>query len=315
MALNQRMISRAFPGFLLGLTFSIEALGQVAAPDPLVVLNDASRAAYRGAKESALGRNGPVILVEGDSLVLIREKERTEVRYVPDRYHALKAVSHIPLALDVMLASAGEGDRLEEGLLEELRRYRGLIVAARQRVAALGLEPGPAERQAAIVAESLGFIDARLEARACRSEDRVAYTRRMAPLVLANADDAARAQLDALHRQVLTWKGKLAAAQWDRLTVVVMGRQLPRKGNVAVQYFARLLGQPGESQRIVYAESLFDESKALDLLATRAIDTRVGRDFFDDPFAMHKDLLGEAAREYLPRLFGKAERPDRDRTR
>src|SRR3954462_7953833 len=51
--------------------------------------------------------------------------------------------------------------------------------------------------------------------------------------------------------------------EWERLTVVVMGRQLPRRDNLAVRYFAPLLGEPGEGRRIVYAESLFDDPKAL----------------------------------------------------
>jgi hypothetical protein len=87
-----------------------------------------------------------------------------------------------------------------------------------------------------------------------------------------------------------------------------MGPQLPRKDNLAVQYFARLLGEPGEGRRIVYAESLFDEPEALDLLATHLVDTQVGLDFFDDPMRMHRDLLGDAAREYLPHLLGKPDR-------
>src|SRR5262249_52177533 len=63
---------------------------QASAPhDPLVVLNDDSRALYRRAKEAALARTGPVILVEGDALVLRDCDRRTEARFVPDTYHVL----------------------------------------------------------------------------------------------------------------------------------------------------------------------------------------------------------------------------------
>ena len=45
-----------------------------------------------------------------------------------------------------------------------------------------------------------------------------------------------------------------------RLTVIVTGRALPRKDNLAVQYFARLLGLSGEGDRLIYAESVVDFS-------------------------------------------------------
>src|SRR5271156_3880977 len=38
--------------------------------DPLTTVNDVFRAAYRKAKEGILSRSGPVIVVEGDDLVL-----------------------------------------------------------------------------------------------------------------------------------------------------------------------------------------------------------------------------------------------------
>src|SRR4051794_28888765 len=118
----------------------------VAPPDPLIALNDASRAAYRRVKEAALARTGPVILVEGDNLVLKRGDRRIESRFAPDLFHVLKAVSHIPLALDVMIGSLPDGGRLDEGLLGELWGYRGLIESARGRVARPGLERESAER-------------------------------------------------------------------------------------------------------------------------------------------------------------------------
>jgi hypothetical protein len=121
----------------------------------------------------------------------------------------------------------------------------------------------------------------------------------MNPLILANATAAARAAVDALHRQVRLWQGQIPPDEWNRLTVIVIGKQLPRKGNLAVQYFAHLLGEKGEAERITYAEGLGDEPRALDLLATRLVDTQVGIDFFNDPLRMHRDLLSDGARDYL----------------
>ena len=122
---------------------------------------------------------------------------------------------------------------------------------------------------------------------------RMAFTRKMTPLLMANASAAARAALDSLHHQVCEWKGQLTPQDWNDLTVLVIDRQLPRKDNLAVQYFARLLGQPGEGKRLIYAEGLGNEPRALDLLATHLVDTQVGIDFFNDPNRMARDLLSD----------------------
>jgi hypothetical protein len=124
---------------------------------------------------------------------------------------------------------------------------------------------------------------------------------------MANANDAARAILVSLHHQVMAWKAELRESEWSKLTVLVVGRRLPRKDNLAVQYFSRLLGQTGEGERIIYAEGVGDEPRALDSLATQRVDTQVAIDFFNNPQAMSRDLLGDAAREYLPQLLAKPE--------
>lgn len=310
---------------MLGFVLAAAPTSQVAAPlpqsevkaatDPLLALNDASRSAYRRAKERALARTGPVIFVEGDNLVLKHGDRRTEARFTPDVYHTLKTVSHIPLALDVMLTRVLDGGRVGDDLLDELHRYRGLIVGARERVQTLGLEPGQSRRQAEIIGGALEFIDALTRSRTCEPGARAAFTHRMTPLVMANTADAARADLDALHQLVSRWRDQTPADDWNKLTVIVLGRPLPRRDNLAVQYFSRLLGEPGESERVVYAESLFDEPMALDLLATRLVDTQVGLDFFGDPARLRRDLLGDAAKEYLDHLLEQPGRASGNRDR
>jgi hypothetical protein len=87
--------------------------------------------------------------------------------------------------------------------------------------------------------------------------------------------------------------------EWSRLHVLVLGPQMPRKHNVAVQYFAKLMGLPRESPRLVYAEELAGEPQGLNLLATHRLDGELSVAFFDDPDRMEIDLLGNAAAVYL----------------
>ena len=38
-------------------------------------------------------------------------------------------------------------------------------------------------------------------------------------------------------------------------------------------------------------------------MATGIVDTAIGVDFFNDPTRMHRDLLSDAARDYVPLLI------------
>jgi hypothetical protein len=309
-----RPISLTGSALLLGLasalvfsngSFRTKAVAQPPAPvpDALATLNEASRAAYSRAKESALANAGPVILVEGDNLVLKKGSERLEVLYTPPIYHALKTFAHIPLALDVMTSAFAAIESLGDPALTELRDYRKLVEVAAAVIPSHGFDGEQIERQRKIVAGCLRFIDSVLETRRCDGDMRIAFTRGMTPLVMFNLSEAARAALDAMHRQVATWKAAMSLTEWHRVSVIVMGSAMPRQGNLAVQYFARLLNQPGEGPRITYAESLYDEPKALSLLATHLVDTQVGVDFFNDATRMHRDLQCDVASEYVRLLI------------
>ncbi len=186
--------------------------------------------------------------------------------------------------------------------MNELRDYRGLFPPAGERIDKSGLDAEQAARQKAMLAACAGFLDSVIDRRQCPQAERIAFMRKLTPLLMANAAAAARAALDMLDHQVRAWKAELTPQEWNELTVIVVGRQLPRKDNMAVQYFARLLGQSGEGKRLIYAEGLGDEPRSLDLLATHRVDTQIGIDFFNDPNRMARDLLSDATRDYLPLL-------------
>jgi hypothetical protein len=274
-------------------------------PDALTSLNVASRSFYSQAKTAATARFGPVVIATGDNLVLRSGGQREEVRVIPPIYHHLKAIAHIPLALEVILAFRGTDEPFDAGFLDEIRAYRTLVAQAEKSLGDLPFNAEQLARNESIIAESLKLIDSILGGHRPTADERIVFSRGMNARILNNTAEATRAQLDGYHRQMTAWKAKMSASDWDRLTVVVMGMPLPRKNNTAVQYFAKLLGQPGESQRVVYSESVYDEAKALDLLATRAVDTQIGIDFFNEPLRMHRDLLGDAAGMYLALLFGR----------
>jgi len=274
-----------------------------AQPAPLTELNNAFRAAYAEAKRRMLASSGPTLMVNGDTFTLLRSGQRTESNAGAAIYDPVKTIAHIPLAIYVTL-TPGDG-ALDNDRLETLSGLRELIPPAELSLDTLKLSPATLARQKQIVAAALAFLDDVVSKRRFARASLVEFTRRMAPLVLENVTEATRAQLDATHAVVSAFRRDLTAEEWSRLHVVIIGPHMPREGLVMMQYFLRLLGEPREGRRVIYAESLWQEPQALDLLATHLLDGDVGAAFFGDPMRMHRDLLGDAARQYLPHLLPK----------
>jgi hypothetical protein len=268
------------------------------AANPLLEVNKSFRAAYAAARKDVLARTGPVILVSGDDLVLLRDGKRTEAKVVPAIYHTLKTISHIPLAIYAMTAPVLDTP-FDDAKRADLQRYREKLPTVAKCLAECGLTEPALQRQQKLVAAAGAFLDGAIEKGKITRHERLAYVRLQTPLILENVKDTARAQLDGLNRQVQTWKAEMTPAEWQSLRVVIEGSPMPRKGHLTVQYFSRLLAEPGEGLRIVYAESLFDETRALTLLGTELLDSEIATAFFADPMRMHRDLLADAATECL----------------
>jgi hypothetical protein len=256
------------------------------------------RSFYAGGRAVTLRRLEPLIVVEMDSLILIHDGRRTEVKVMPPLYHRLKAVSHIPLAMYVALAPYGNV-RLDDDRLSRLRTFKARLAALLESLDRSGFSAEQSRRCGSVLQRSSALLERVLSEGKYEPAELKALTRAAGPIVLANANDAARAQIDAYHTQVAAWRRACPAGEWSKLRVLVLGLQMPRKHNVAVQYFAKLLGVPDESRRLVYAEELSGEQQGLNLLATHQLDSELSQAFFDDPDRMEIDLLGNAASVYL----------------
>jgi hypothetical protein len=272
-----------------------------AAEDALADLNHAFRQRYAATRKELVTRSGPIILLSGDDLTLLRSGKRSQAKAVPRLYRDLKVVSHVPLAIYVMLVPCGTG-ALSDEAVASLQRYRDQLVKTETPLASRDWPRGLWKRQQDILTASREFLDEILDRKQVTASALTAFTRKVAPLVLANSSDAASGELDCLDKQIRRWKAELSPEEWKNLHVIVMGAALPRRGNLAVQYFARLLKQTGEGERIIYAESIYDEGRALDLLGTHLLDRRIGSAFFNDCQRMLRDLLADAAQEHLQKM-------------
>jgi hypothetical protein len=256
------------------------------------------RALYASGRGATLSKIDPLIVVELDNLILIHDGRRTEVKAIPPLYHRLKAVSHIPLAIYVGLAPFGNTP-IDDERLTRLRTFKARVTDVLESLDRSGFDAEQSQRSRTLLERCRAFLDGILSSGKYDPAELKALTRTAGPVVLANARDAARAQIDAYHAQISAWRREMRPDVWSRLRVVVLGQQMARKHNVAVQYFAKLMGLPDESRRLVYAEELSGERQGLNLLATHQLDSELAGAFFDDPDRMEIDLLGNAASVYL----------------
>jgi hypothetical protein len=269
--------------------------------DPFLKLNSAFRSAYAGARAELLRGAGPVVMSRGDYLVLYYRGRRYEGEKTDPSYHQLKTVAHVPLAIYVMLAGHADAP-LSDKKRDELREFRDLIPPVRVALGSSGLTPCQQDGQRRQLDRCQSFLEQVLDQGRIGHGDLIRFCTRCTADFMQNTLEAARSRLQAYHRQMAKWKKMIAPKDWAQLQVVVVGAQMPRRGNLAVQYFARLLGEAGECKRIIYAEALFDEEKALNLLGTHRLDASAAEAFFGDPLRLHRDLLADATPAVLDTL-------------
>jgi hypothetical protein len=276
-----------------------QSAGSESAKDPLLdTLNNEFRVQYRQALAATLAQAGPVIVEEGDNLILIHNGERASVLVKPVEYHELKAVAHIPLALFIMLSFPQEAN-LSSDRLQRLRHYRELMEKARATLPARHFTSEQLARQQKIFRASLELLDEVLADGHVNAQRLGGFTREIGPLLLANVADATAMEMRDLYATAAAWQKQLTPAEWNALHMVMIGPHMPRDQECSIQFFERLFREPEEGRRIIYAEALWNEKDALSLLATHVVDEAAGEAFFGDPMRMHRDLLADAAKAYL----------------
>src|SRR5580693_8392233 len=186
----------------------VSAAGVAAQTPALTALNDAFRAAYNDARSRVLASSGPTLIVNGDTFVLLRDGRRVEANVGTPIYNPVKTIAHIPLAIYVTL-TPGDG-AVGDDRLKTLAGLRELIPPAETSLDSVKLSATTLARQKQIVAASLTFLDDVTGKHKFARSELLGYTRSMTPLVMENVADATRAQLDAVHAQVLAWRHDLS---------------------------------------------------------------------------------------------------------
>jgi len=273
-------------------------------PTPLSFndLNAAARESYAAARALALKKDQPVFLVT-DTVTLIRGEDLGSLPYSPPLYHDIKSISHLPLG--VYSASLGRLEHpTDQQWIERFKKLLSQIDRAEADLNKASFTESQKIRQQKILSLSRAYIQDVLKRQSIDGASATHYARTIAPLLLANAADAANVQIDALDQAVRELSKKLKPGEFEKALAVVTGPKTAREGNLQFQYFVYAFGPGSAGARVLYMESIFDREAALGVLRTVLNDRMASQAFFGDTFRMERDLMADGATVELMRRFG-----------
>jgi hypothetical protein len=265
--------------------------------------------------QDKLGTQGhPVLLIEADLAVLLFNSQRYEANILPEMYHSIKAVSHLPFGTYLMLAANGPGSLTDEtvtALENQMRLAESLTGFAEQlkaNPAILAHYASRAEVTFKLLRVTVDFIAGLLQGRRLNEPALNSFAKQIAPLFMDHVAIAAALELDVLHKQVSEWRELMGESEWEKLFVVISLGHQARYREVSSQYFHKLVHERESvgahfETRIVHAESIWDEQAALKLLARHRVDSAASLAFFDNPWRLQEDLMSDAASTYLAVLL------------
>jgi hypothetical protein len=264
-------------------------------------LNSSFINAHAAARKLDLATDEPIILFRNGLLVLIHNNTETTTNVILPAYNTFKVFAHIPVAIYLMLDPLGTG-KFDFERFQQLRSYYKKMEYVEKNIDQIILKDTDLERQKIIISESKKFLRTVIEQQKFSTKELYLFTRRMLPFIRENIAGAAKSQLDAMHRQVMSWKMEIAPRQWEKLRVATQGAVLARNGDLAKQYFKRLLHIEKEGMRLVYKELYFTPTPMLTLLSTRSVDQGISVAIFNNPDRMFRDVLANAAAAYINQM-------------
>ena len=265
-------------------------------------LNVAARESYAAARTLALKSNQPVFLVT-DTVTLIRGEDLGSLPYTPPIYHHLKSISHLPLG--IYSASMGLHEiPTDKHWMERLRNLLKQVDAAEVALVRASFTDPQKVRQKNILSLSRVYIENALKRENTDIASVNIYARAVAPLLLANAADAAKIQIEALDNAVLELRKNLKPGEFEKSIAVITGPKTPREGNLQFQYFVSAFGSGSINTRVIYMESVFDRDTALNILRTVLNDRQASLAFFGETYRLERDLMADGATVELMRRFG-----------
>lgn len=260
----------------------------------------------------------PYVVVSGSKLILHwragSTKDPDEQKGIPDTYHALKDVAHVPFSVYLLLTPVEKGFVTLDQQKAALITLKDRIEAAKPSLTGNYFSKEQIHRQERILDTSERLVVAVLKGESVSRTALSGFAAEMGPLMLQNAWDAGCEQINTTHAQMMMWKKQLTSEEWGKLIAVNLARHQARYRNAATQYFHWLFqdngptwSYPGESTRVIFAETLGKDGTSIDELTIVEIDADASQAFFSNRWRMSEDILSDGAASCIAKL------PNKDR--
>jgi hypothetical protein len=273
--------------------------------------------------QKSLGVTTPVVILNGDSIVVKHQGQTTNIPYVPDSYHVLKDIAHIACLIDTLqnLQAKGSATSIEiESYKIKALHLLGTILESLKKE---GSNASGLKKYEPLLLQYIGILKG---TEPLKASDLVKSLNEI-------IKDAAVIRIDALHKHMQYIEKRISPDQWSRLAIIVMGPRMPREGELGWQYMKKMvLRSPDVAQakmcphlsghtvktsdifqgkRLIYTESIFDVEEAMKQLAVEITDEGLGKAVLGHKSLMHGDLLRHPTSAYLQTLSSEraSERP------
>src|SRR5262249_39550416 len=152
----------------------------------------------------------PVIVANGDKLILLKNGKREEKEIIPDLYTTEKTVDHMPLALFVLLERHTD-TQLTNQILDQLRDLKTFIASAKDQLTSKSLSPESLQRQHIILDTSSKFIDDAVTRQTVSAAQLKSFVVDLRKPLESNIYDAISAELTDLNKVIMVWKNDMSS--------------------------------------------------------------------------------------------------------
>jgi hypothetical protein len=296
----KRVLGRALGIVVVGIDAGVSKLRARVLASRSAELDSRFHEAYDTRREEK-AQAAPVLVLHGDSLVLLHGPKQREFTASHPRTRIIQAAAHAPVGIFATLHEQAPFQPLSAAARGHLVALRAACEHAYDALGELEKEARQDVRE--VLERSQQFIDAQLARERAELSALSKFSRETGPLLLSLIKHATKLELDTLHVAVEEALATLTSEQLHDLEVVVIGAHQARARSLGMQYFQKRFGEAaGEERRVAYAESADDIEDARTLVGTRRLDRVIARAFFGDPKRLQRDVLGDAAKTALDHI-------------
>lgn len=280
---------------------------------PLGEVDQSFLDSYCALQVSVFTRQTPYVVVSGSNLILHwgagTGKVPDEKKGIPDTYHALKDVAHVPFSVYLLLISVEKGF-VTVDQRTALTTLKDKIEAANSSLDSKYFAKDQIDRQRQILDASDRLVLPTLNTGHTSETTLSAFASEMGPLMLQNAWDAGCEQIKTTHAQMMAWKRQLTEEEWANLPDVTVRRDstdylmvfftavLAAAGAIGTYYAVKTLRVLRHEARIAVA-ALKHTAKFANAASRNAEAAKISADTSQKTLALASDTAEKQLRAYV----------------